>query len=635
MRAWLGRHRMAIVALLGYGAVTAVYLRALLARLGDHVLDNGDVLFNLTVVSWVADRVPHGLAGVWDAPWFFPTRHALALSDHLIGPGTAMALLRPWVGGEVAAHNLLFFLAFALGGWTAWLLLRRLGLSPLAAFAGGAVWSFLPFRWEQANHLQVLLAAAVPLLLLAFHRLLADPTWRRGAAFLAVYAAHVSGGTYLAVMAHVPLAVLLALALPGLLRRRAEARVWAVLLATAGACAVVTGALLLPYRAAAGMGLIRREQDWSTWGATVLSLLQPGEASRWQALFPSALRRPENSLFPGVVAGLLALAGLLLRREDETPRPDGGRHPARTLLLALGAGLLVTGLLLGDLRTWLGLDRVPALGGTIGLRAYARPAQLVLAGVALLVASLWRRLGRARAAEPLAFDLLAASAVTLLLAFPALFENVASKLPGFAGMRVPTRFFVFTSLGLAALAGRGLDALRERLPASRPARLLPGLLLLLLLVEAAPQALAWRVVPPREAPGEVAAWLRDEPTVRAVVHLPLPAAADVDLEIARMWSALAHGRPIANGYSGQFPPSYRALQRSFFFLPPAGEPATLAAAGLSHLVVEWDRVPATLRSDLYHWLAAREAAGSLRVVFERDGVLIYALAPSMPPAPPG
>ena len=206
MRGFLANRWREIVALLGYGSLTAVYLRWLLALGRDHVLDLGDSLFNLSVVTWVADRVPHALAGVWDAPWFFPTRHALALSDHLIGAGVAMAILRPIVGGEIPAYNLIFFLAFALSGWTAFLLFRQLELSPRAAFFGGAIWTFLPFRWDEANHLQVLLTAFVPLLLLSFHRLLAEPNGRRAALFVAVYALHLSGGTYLAVMAHVPLA---------------------------------------------------------------------------------------------------------------------------------------------------------------------------------------------------------------------------------------------------------------------------------------------------------------------------------------------------------------------------------------------------------------------------------------------
>ena len=68
MRGFLANRWREIVALLGYGSLTAVYLRWQLALGRNHVLDLGDSLFNLSVVTWVADRVPHALADVWNAP---------------------------------------------------------------------------------------------------------------------------------------------------------------------------------------------------------------------------------------------------------------------------------------------------------------------------------------------------------------------------------------------------------------------------------------------------------------------------------------------------------------------------------------------------------------------------------------
>lgn len=624
MRGFLANRWREIVALLGYGSLTAVYLRWLLALGRDHVLDLGDSLFNLSVVTWVADRVPHALAGVWDAPWFFPTRHALALSDHLIGAGVAMAILRPIVGGEIPAYNLIFFLAFALSGWTAFLLFRQLELSPRAAFFGGAIWTFLPFRWDEANHLQVLLTAFVPLLLLSFHRLLAEPNGRRAALFVAVYALHLSGGTYLAVMAHVPLAVLAVLALPGLWRRRGDHRIWLALIPAALGCVAVAGALLLPYRD--GLAQIRSEADYRIWGATAISLLQPSPTNWYGDIFPPVLLRRENCLFVGFSGAFLIPVGLWAWARDGAAGAAPRRRLSRFLLGAVGAGLVAASVVLGDARTWLGLQRAKVPFGTVGLKGYERPAHLLVLGLALGLAASWESIARARARRPLEVDLLLASAVALLFAFPVVFTHAASVLPGFSGMRVPARFFVFASLGMAALAARGYAAVERWAGGHRWARALPALLVALLALEAAPRDLGSQPLAARDAQPEPATWLRQHDEVRAVIFLPLPPSYEIDREIARMWSARAHGRAIANGYSGTFPPEYRRLQSAFSSLPPAGEPALLAAQGISHLVIDFREADASVQSPLYHWLADREAAGWLRNVFEQDGLLIYEIA---------
>jgi hypothetical protein len=44
-----------------------------------------DTLLNTWIIGWDADRLRHGLSGVWDAPIFFPYHNALAFSENLFG----------------------------------------------------------------------------------------------------------------------------------------------------------------------------------------------------------------------------------------------------------------------------------------------------------------------------------------------------------------------------------------------------------------------------------------------------------------------------------------------------------------------------------------------------------------------
>jgi hypothetical protein len=50
-----------------------------------------DTLLNTWILGWDADRLAHGLHGVWNAPIFFPYHDTLAFSENLFGLGFLVA----------------------------------------------------------------------------------------------------------------------------------------------------------------------------------------------------------------------------------------------------------------------------------------------------------------------------------------------------------------------------------------------------------------------------------------------------------------------------------------------------------------------------------------------------------------
>jgi hypothetical protein len=44
-----------------------------------------DTLYNTWAISWDAQRLAHGLAGVWNAPILYPEHNTLAFADNLFG----------------------------------------------------------------------------------------------------------------------------------------------------------------------------------------------------------------------------------------------------------------------------------------------------------------------------------------------------------------------------------------------------------------------------------------------------------------------------------------------------------------------------------------------------------------------
>jgi hypothetical protein len=648
-------------ALAAYALAAGFYLRPIWRVLGTHVSpDVFDPVFNLYVLKWVAHEAHRGFAGLWDPPFFYPARGALAYSDHLLGPGIAAAaltsLLPQGVPRWVPAYNLLLWSSFALTGLAACFVLRRGGLGWAAAWLGGAMYAFSPFRWDQLSHLQVLLAARIRLTLWSFDRLLEQPDRRRAALFLGCYLLHLSGGCYLAYMIHVPLAVLLANRLPSLVRGGRWRTALPLLAGTAAVAAAAAGALFGKYWAVAqAAGLHWGPGPARTWGASALSYLTPSRSNLYSGLLPDGLYRPEGSLFPGWLAAGLAVAGArdLRRRLPESggsgpaagpplpplPPLSGRRRLALGGLLALAA----VGWLGGEARTW----SMPVPGGLhlAGLpawatRNYSVPLLLVAAGVGGWLALRRRWLGRwplqGGGIEPWPRGLLLAGAATAALSFPIFFDPLVRLLPGLGAMRVPARFDAFTSFAIAWLAASALDrriGRRSRPGAPAPSSSWRGVALAaaaaaLLLVEVCPRPFGWAPLDDEDDFPDVYSWIARRPDVHALLELPLsdPTLPSPHLvDISYMYFGTLHWKPLVNGYSAHASSELSWLrERCCWPVPDAATLAALRGWGVTHLVVHRFELPLWQRQELDRW----EATGQAERLVAGGGVRVYRIRPA-------
>jgi hypothetical protein len=329
-------------------ALALFWFRPIWLKLGRAVVpDDGDPWFNLYILEWGYRSLRRGFAGVWSPPFFHPTRGVLALSDHLLGPAVLSAPLRALTGSEVAPFMLLVVSSFVLGGFVTFWVFRRRGLSAPAAFAAGLVYAAAPFRWDQLSHLAILWAQWLPLLVWAWDELLAGPTPRKAAVFVAAYALQVSGGTSLAYMAHLPLLVLLVLHRAEHGRELASRASLRVLAPTLLASAALAATFFAPYRRVSDeLGLARSPEETRAFGATVTSLWQPSARNlyfspeEWNGTF-----RAENALFAGFAATILVCIALLAiaRRYQARPgeRPEPLSRWDRAMLATAAASLLL------------------------------------------------------------------------------------------------------------------------------------------------------------------------------------------------------------------------------------------------------------------------------------------------------
>lgn len=392
-------------------------------------------------------------------------------------------------------------------------------------------------------------------------------------------------------------------------------RTWIGLSAAAVGTLILTLPFLLKYvQAQQQLEFERPFGEVVHFSANVWSYVTASE-NLW--LFGNVLRyfpRGEGETFLGFVPLILALVagvGLLIAPQEPDPSATSTRvePPWRRVLVWLLVAAVITQLL--------ALVTIIAFGGfeldVAGLPVRARtPARMLMqmgmAGALLLIASpRARAVARTALRSPILFFWAA-----MLLAFwlslgplpkagprpvsdAGLYGVLYEYVPGFTGVRVPARYAMVAGLFLAVLAGFGMAALIRRKADTTSTRdqVESGLLVrrslgeggsriavaaiaVLILIEglAIPfeinrtwggnQAMPPARVFPAHALGHrslgegvpaVYARVAALPEGSAIAEFPF---GDPAWEIRYVYYAAAHWKPVANGYSGGWPPGYKA-----------------------------------------------------------------------------
>jgi len=475
-------------------AVAAAMNFRLVTQLGS-VLPNdlGDPLLNTFILGWDADRLLHGLQGVWDAPFYFPRRDTLAYSEHLLGIAIFTAPVQWLTGNPVLAYNVAHLGSYVLAGVGMYLLARSLWGRADAAWVAAIAFACAPYRVAQTSHLQTLMSGWMPIGLWALHRYFGTRSRRALAVFAVAFILQaLSNGYYLYFFA-VPVVVVVLAELgrravrfdggtAGWLRRL---RIPLVELSVA---AVAILAVLAPVAAAyirvrERMGLHRVVDEIQGFSAVLGDYLRrPGDLWLWQRALKTG--EGEREMFPGLVVTVLAVVALAT---SWRPRPDddAGAATGRRAIAWLYAVIL-------GLAVWMSLGP-----GSIGL-----------------------------------------------------YRLLLDVVPGLNGLRVPTRIATVVSLALAMLAAGGTAWICARLR-PRAAAVVAGALALAIGAEGLGRERPVRPFDPAQPRrAELNAWIRQGPQA-GVLELPASEiVAPATMTLQYQFSALLHGRPVVNGYSG-------------------------------------------------------------------------------------
>jgi hypothetical protein len=525
-----GHRRQHFAVFAAFLLITLIQTWPLAARLsGTLPNDLGDPVLNTWILWWNAQAAPLTPAW-WDAPMFYPTRGAMAFSETLIGLSLLASPLQ-WLGASpVTAYNVLFLLSFPLSAFTAYLLAWSLTRRAGPAMVAGAIYGYATFRWAHLGHLQILWSWWMPLALLGLHRWMTD---RRKAGLLLFGAAwlgeSLSNGYYFFYFSAI-VGLWLAWFTPW---RQARRTLVPALVTWAAAIALIAPMLLTYARVQQANHFQRSFEEIDQRGADAADFFRPSSVPRLPGL--DRWERGEAEVWLGIVGTCALVIGVVsgfrggLRRRGSI---------AQLALWGLAAATFASSIVL-----------------PIAL-PIAVPIALALALAGLAWSPAAEQAWRERSDS--AFYLGATLVAMLLALGPTprvlgveVWRNgpyawLMAIVPGFTGLRVPARFALVAVLCLAIATA--LLLARVRLANAARERLLFGGLVLMVLLESWPRPMTLPSLPPVLDP-------RVLTPASAAIELPFGG----DQELAALYRAMFHRRPVVNGYSGYFPESYRAL----------------------------------------------------------------------------
>ena len=325
--------REALAVIGAFSAVAVATTWPLVLRLGDALpVSRGDPLLNALLLAWDADRLLHGLQGWWNLPIFYPYTHALAFSENLFGIALFTAPIQWLTGNPVVVYNLAYLGTYVLAGGGMYLLALSLTGSRPAAAVAGVLLVFVPFRAQEAGHLQSLMYGWMPIGLWALHRYFAAGRRTALAGFAAAFLlAGLSNGHFFYFFAAV---VVIVAGLELIFHVRSRPR----MLIELPIAAAVMFAAVLPvmsgYLAARDLyGMRRSRQEVISYAANSMAWLDPGFCLAVLAvcgLLAACLRRGQDrdaarsDRRVAVMYVLVAVAGVALALGPE-PTVNGVR----------------------------------------------------------------------------------------------------------------------------------------------------------------------------------------------------------------------------------------------------------------------------------------------------------------------
>lgn len=278
-------------------------------------LDNNDAQLNTFVIAWNAHILPRDPLHMFEATPFYPEKHSLAFSEHMLVPSLMGAPLM-WAGiSPVTVYNLLIILGLAVSGWSMYVVMERWTGSSGAGVVAGLLYAFNAHVLTRFPHLQAQHVEFFPPMLLALDRVIVDGRRKDIGLLAGMFVLQGLCSNYLLVFTGYAM-------LAGVMVRWREidARVLRDLGVAGAVSAAALAPFLLPYYLVDREHGLARSADLvanytATWGA-YLSTGARLHFDSWSKRFYDG----RNAFFPGVTALALSIVAVATRARDRRVR---------------------------------------------------------------------------------------------------------------------------------------------------------------------------------------------------------------------------------------------------------------------------------------------------------------------------
>jgi hypothetical protein len=365
-RGWKDRVRISAL----FVGLTTAMTWPMALHLASRSVDHYDIFFNLWRLRWIHHALTTSPAQLFNGNQFFPERGVLSYSDAILVQGLLGTPLLALGLPAMLVHNLVLLGGMCASGIGMCALARHLTKNEPASILAGVVFAFAPYRFGHIMHLEMQWAVWSPWAFWALQKTLESGRLKYGVLSGVFAALQLMSCVYYGLFLGVLLGVVGGLQWLFVAR---ELRLPSMRALAVGALVVLACAAIYsrPYRTAAARVGTRSPTEVREWSAGPRSYRAVSETNRVYASFPKGW--DENSLFPGFVPPLLAIAGLIVVR------------PRRTALIYLAGLALALDLsfgLNGIIYPWL-----YKYGGVFsGLRAPARASIFFLLFLGVLAA---------------------------------------------------------------------------------------------------------------------------------------------------------------------------------------------------------------------------------------------------------
>jgi hypothetical protein len=140
--------------------------------------DLGDARFNNYILEHFHRYITGRTGAYWDAPFMYPWKNVIALSDNLLGTAPFYSAFRTQGFSREGAFQAWILSLFALNYWCCLIAFRKWGGNWILAACSAYIFAFGIYNIGQMNNLQMLPKFMVPLAFLFFWKHLSKGSWK-------------------------------------------------------------------------------------------------------------------------------------------------------------------------------------------------------------------------------------------------------------------------------------------------------------------------------------------------------------------------------------------------------------------------------------------------------------------------